>query len=86
MVMSSISPMRDGSDFKNQICATGVARSMWPMRSRRTRASRTSTPHFSQITPRCLSRLYFPQMHSKSFRGPNMRAQNSPSRSGLKVR
>lgn len=24
----------------------------------------TSTPHFSQITPRCLRRLYFPHKHS----------------------
>ena len=28
--------MRDGSDFRNQMCATGVASVMWPMRSRRT--------------------------------------------------
>src|SRR6202021_2251113 len=41
-VMSSRSPMRDGSDFKNQICATGAANSIWPMRSRRTRDSVTS--------------------------------------------
>ena len=35
-VMSSIRPMRDGSDFRNQMCAVGLASSMWPMRSRRT--------------------------------------------------
>ena len=34
--MSSSRPMRDGSDFRNQMCATGAASSMWPMRSRRT--------------------------------------------------
>ena len=28
--------MREGRDFKNQICATGEASSIWPMRSRRT--------------------------------------------------
>ena len=39
--MSSISAMRDGSDFRNQMCATGAASSMWPMRSRRTRCSVT---------------------------------------------
>ena len=43
--------MREGSDFRNQIWATGAANSIWPMRSRRTRDSVTSTPHFSQITP-----------------------------------
>ena len=40
------------------------ASSMWPMRSRRTFASVTSTPHFSQTTPRCFSRLYLPHKHS----------------------
>ena len=42
----------------------GLASSMWPMRSRRTLASVTSTPHFSQITPRCFRRLYLPHRHS----------------------
>ena len=32
--------MRLGSDFRNQMCATGAASSIWPMRSRRTRAER----------------------------------------------
>ena len=63
-VMSSTMPMREGSDFRNQMCATGLASSMWPMRSRRTLDSVTSTPHFSQITPRCFSRLYLPHRHS----------------------
>ena len=45
----------------------------------------TSTPHFSQITPRCFNLLYFPQRHSKSFIGPKIFAQNKPSLSGLKV-
>jgi hypothetical protein len=63
-VMSSIRPMRDGSDLRNQMCATGEARSMWPMRSRRTLARVTSTPHFSQTTPRCFMRLYLPHRHS----------------------
>ena len=63
-VMSSIRPMREGSDFRNQMCATGEASSMWPMRSRRTFATVTSTPHFSQITPRCFRRLYLPHRHS----------------------
>ena len=34
--MSSSRPMRLGSDFRNQMWATGAASSMWPMRSRRT--------------------------------------------------
>ncbi len=56
--------MRDGSDFRNQICATGAASSIWPMRSRRTRASVTSTPHFSQMMPLYFMRLYLPHRHS----------------------
>ena len=34
--MSSIRAMRLGSDFRNQMWATGEASSMWPIRSRRT--------------------------------------------------
>ena len=41
-----------------------AASSMWPMRSRRTRASVTSTPHFSQMTPLYFMRLYLPHRHS----------------------
>ncbi len=78
--------MRLGSPLKNQTCEHGLASSMWPKRSRRTRESVTSTPHLSQITPRCFMRLYLPHKHSQSAMGPKMRAQNSPSRSGLKVR
>src|SRR5208283_2517434 len=63
-VMSSMRPMREGSDFRNQMCAVGLASSMCPMRSRRTLDCVTSTPHFSQTTPRCLRRLYLPQRHS----------------------
>ena len=36
--------MRLGSDFRNQMCATGAASSIWPMRSRRTLVTVTSTP------------------------------------------
>ena len=56
--------MRLGSDFKNQICATGAANSIWPMRSRRTRDSVTSTEHFSQMMPLYFMRLYLPHKHS----------------------
>ena len=63
-VISSSRPIREGSDFKYQIWATGLASSIWPIRSRRTLDWVTSTPHFSQITPRCLSRLYLPHKHS----------------------
>src|SRR6267378_4236791 len=48
------------------MCETGTASSMCPIRSRRTRASVTSTPQRSQITPLCLMRLYFPHEHSQS--------------------
>ena len=37
--------------YKGKICETGAASSMWPMRSRRTLARVTSTPHLSQILP-----------------------------------
>ena len=56
--------MREGSPLKNHTWETGEASSMWPMRSRRTRARVTSTPHLSQITPANFIRLYFPQAHS----------------------
>ena len=46
----------------------------------------TSTPHFSQTTPRYFILLYFPHKHSKSLTGPKITEQNKPSRSGLKVR
>ena len=78
--------MRLGSPLKNHTCEQGEASSMWPKRSRRTLESVTSTPHLSQITPRCFMRLYLPHRHSQSVTGPKMRAQNKPSRSGLKVR
>src|ERR1700722_15549376 len=78
--------MRLGRPLKNQTCEQGVASSMCPRRSRRTRDSVTSTPHLSQMTPRCFIRLYLPHKHSQSAMGPKMRAQNSPSRSGLNVR
>ncbi len=62
--MSRIVAIRDGRLFRNQMCATGEASSMWPIRSRRTFDWMTSTPHFSQTIPRCFIRLYLPQLHS----------------------
>ena len=62
--MSRSRPTRLGSDFRNQMCATGLASSMWPIRSRRTLASVTSVPHFSQMMPRYFMRLYLPHKHS----------------------
>ena len=61
--------MREGMHLKNQMWHVGTASSMWPMRSRRTRASVTSTPQRSQTMPRCLMRLYLPQEHSQSLTG-----------------
>ena len=40
-----------GTPLKNQMCETGAARSMWPMRSRRTFCRVTSTPQRSQMMP-----------------------------------
>ena len=49
---------------KNQVCATGIANFMCPIRSRRTVEEPTSTPQRSQTTPRNLILLYLPQAHS----------------------
>ena len=53
--------MRDGIPLKYQIWDTGVANWIWPIRSRRTLARVTSTPHLSQTTPLWRMRLYLPQ-------------------------
>ena len=53
-----------GKDFKNQMCATGVARVIWPILSLLTFDLVTSTPHFSHIIPLNFIRLYFPHKHS----------------------
>ena len=50
-VMSRRSPIREGTPLKYHMCVTGAASSMCPMRSRRTFARVTSTPHLSHITP-----------------------------------
>ena len=44
-----------------QMCTTGAASSMWPMRSRRTFERVTSTPQRSQMMPLKRTRLYLPQ-------------------------
>ena len=68
------------------MCTTGAASSMWPMRSRRTFARVTSTPHRSQMMPLNRTRLYLPHAHSQSLVGPKIFSQNSPSFSGFSVR
>ena len=78
--------MRLGRPLKNQTWLAGLASSMCPIRSRRTRERVTSTPHLSQTTPRCFIRLYLPHRHSQSVIGPKIFAQKRPSRSGLNVR
>ena len=83
---SSSSPNRLGTPLENQMCATGDASSMCPIRSRRTFARVTSTPQRSHFTPLNRIFLYFPHAHSQSFVGPKIRSQNSPSRSGRSVR
>jgi hypothetical protein len=49
--MSRSRPRRLGTPLANQMCVTGAARLMWPMRSRRTLDRATSTPHLSQTMP-----------------------------------
>ncbi len=80
--MSSRVPSRLGIALKNQMCTTGAASSMWPMRLRRTRLCVTLTPQRSQIMPLYFMPRYLPQAHSQSFSGPKMRSQNRPSFSG----
>ena len=75
--------MRDGIALKNQMCATGAARLMCPMRRRRSLEVVTCTPQRSQMIPLCLMPLYLPQAHSQSLLGPKIRSQNRPSFSGL---
>ncbi len=80
--MASRAPSRLGMALKNQICTTGAANSMWPIRLRRTRLWVIFTPHRSQIIPLYFIPRYLPQEHSQSFSGPKIRSQNSPSFSG----
>ncbi len=65
--------------LKNQMCTTGAARVMWPMRLRRTRECVTLTPQRSHTIPLCFMPRYLPQKHSQSRSGPKIRSQNSPS-------
>ena len=58
---SRISPILLGIPLKYHICDTGAANSIEPIRSLRTLAFVTSTPHLSQITPLYLIFLYLPQ-------------------------
>jgi len=62
-----------GEALKNQTLRTGGSELDVPMRSRRTLERVTSTPHLSQMTPRCFMRLYLPHKHSQSVTGPKMR-------------
>ena len=62
--ISTASEILLGSDFKNQMWATGVAKLMWPILSLRTLDLVTSTPHFSQIIPLNFILLYLPHKHS----------------------
>ena len=79
-------PRRDGIALKNQMCATGAARLMCPIRFLRTRLWVTLTPQRSQIMPLYFMPRYLPQEHSQSFSGPKMRSQKRPSFSGRYVR
>ena len=70
--------MRLGMPLKNQICETGAASSICPMRSRRTLARVTSTPQRSHTIPLYRTRLYLPQWHSQSRVGPKIFSQTGP--------
>ncbi len=59
--MSRRYPSRLGTPLKYQMCVTGAASSMWPIRSRRTFERVTSTPQRSQMIPLNRTRLYLPQ-------------------------
>ena len=63
-VMSRASPILLGSDFKNQIWATGAASSIWAILSLLTLDKVTSTPHFSHVIPLNFILLYLPHKHS----------------------
>ncbi|GBC87392.1 hypothetical protein HRbin12_01397 [bacterium HR12] len=84
--MSSRYPRREGTPLKYQMCVTGAASSMWPIRSRRTLERVISTPQRSQMIPLKRTRLYFPHAHSQSRVGPKIFSQNRPSFSGFSVR
>ena len=59
--ISRINPILLGIPLKYQICETGAASSIEPIRSLLTLDFVTPTPHLSQITPLYLIFLYFPQ-------------------------
>ena len=80
--MSSSAPKRLGIALKNQMCTTGAANSMCPMRLRRTRLCVTFTPQRSQIIPLYFMPRYLPQEHSQSFSGPKIFSHINPSFSG----
>ena len=80
--MFNSAPSRLGIALKNQMCTTGAASSMWPIRFRRTRLCVIFTPQRSQIIPLYFIPRYLPQAHSQSFSGPKIRSQNRPSFSG----
>ena len=59
--ISRIRPILLGIPLKYQICDTGAASSICPIRSLRTLDFVTSTPHLSQMIPLYLIFLYLPQ-------------------------
>src|SRR2546430_13120541 len=75
--MSRSWPMRLGSPLKNHTWLTGEASSMWPMRSRRTRARVTSTPHLSHTTPANFIRLYLPHAHRSEEHTSELQSQSN---------
>ena len=76
----------DGVPRINQMCATGAARVMWPIRSRRAIDLVTKLPSLSTAASRERTPLSLESCGLISLTGPKIRSQNKPSRSGFWVR
>ena len=76
--MSSKLPNRLGIALKNQICTTGAASSVWPIRFATDAAMRhLDATQRSQIMPLYFMPRYLPQAHSQSFSGPKDAARRT---------
>ena len=77
---------RDGSDFRNQMCAVGLASSMWPMRSRRTLRLRDFHAALLADDAAMLEALVLAAKTFVVLHGPEDLGAEEPVPSGLKVR
>ena len=78
--------MREGSDFRNQMCAVGLASSMWPMRSRRTLRLRDLDAALVADDAAVLQALVLAAVALVVLHRSEDLSQKRPSRSGLNVR